>query len=142
MNRRTSQKIKGFSLIELAIVLAIVGILAAIAYPSYSSYILKTRRSDAMAILTQDQITLERCYSLNFSYNAACAALPAFPQTSAQGFYSITLSNLGASTYTLTATPKGSQVKDTTCTTMTVNQVNVRTAANNGGAAQTICWNP
>ncbi|MFA6303426.1 MAG: type IV pilin protein [Legionella sp.] len=133
---------KGFSLIELIIVIAIIGILAAIAYPSYSQYILKSRRSDAMTTLSQDQIMLERCYSQNFSYNAACPSLPAFPQTSLQGFYQITISGLSASGYTLTAVPIGAQAKDTTCASMTVNQANVKTASNAGGTSQTECWNP
>lgn len=136
------KKILGFTLIELMIVVVIIGILAIIAYPSYVSYILKSRRSDALATLTQDQITLERCYAQNFSYVQACGSLPTFPQTSAQGYYSINLTNLGATTYTLTATPTGSQTEDTTCARFSVDQANVKTAVDSSGTAQTVCWNP
>lgn len=132
---------KGFTLIELLIALVILGILVAIAYPSYSQYILRTHRADALSTLAQDQVLLERCYSQTFSYSGACASLPNFPQTSNQGYYTINLSNLSTSSYTLTAVPKGNQTKDTTCANFTVNQANVRTASDNSGNAQTSCWN-
>ena len=137
-----NKKIKGFTLIELLFTLVIFGILLSIAYPSYLAFLLKSRRSDAMAVLSQDQLIFERCYSQNCSYSATCGALPAFPQISPQGFYSIAISNTGASTYTLTATPIGNQVKDTTCASMTVTQANVKTAADSSGTSQTTCWNP
>lgn len=139
MNQTRGQ---GFTLIELMMAILIMAILATIAYPYYVSFLLKSRRSDAIATLAQDQITLERCYSQNFSYNAACGSLPAFPQRSAQGFYSITLTNLGPTSYTLKATPIGSQTEDTTCASMTVDQANTKTAVDSSGTAQTICWNP
>lgn len=140
MNRLSMNGAKGFSLIELLIGMIIIGILSSIAYSGYLSHMLKVRRSDAMGTMTQDQIAFERCYAQNFAYNAACTALPAFPQTSPQGYYSIALTNLSATTYTLTATPLGTQVKDTTCATMSVNQANVKTAADSGAASQTGCW--
>ena len=136
------QRIKGFTLIELMITVLIIAILATIAYPTYVSFLLKSRRSDALATLAQDQIILERCYAQNFSYSQTCNSLPTFPQTSAQGFYSITLSNLGATTYTLTATPIGSQTEDTTCASMIVDQANAKTAVDSSGNSQTTCWNP
>lgn len=133
---------EGFTLIELMIVVVIVGILAAIAYPSYVNFIMKSRRSDALATLAQDQITLERCYAQNFSYNKACGSLPTFPQTSPQGYYTITLTNLGTASYTLTATAKGSQTEDVDCASFTVDQANVKTALDASGTAQSTCWNP
>lgn len=138
----SQKKIQGFTLVEVMIVVAIIGILAAIAYPTYVSFILKSHRTDALATLAQDQITLERCYAQNFSYNQVCGSLPTFPQTSPQGYYQITLTNLGATAYTLTATALGSQVEDTTCIRFTVDQANVKTAVDSSGTAQSICWNP
>ncbi|MBI2786111.1 MAG: type IV pilin protein [Legionella longbeachae] len=138
----SQKKINGFSMIELMITVIIIAILSSIAYPYYVNFLLKSRRSDALATLAQDQIILERCYSQNFSYNQACTSLPNFPQISAQGFYNISLTNLGATSYTLTATPRGSQVKDTTCASMTIDQAGLKTAVDSLGAAQTICWNP
>ena len=135
------QKPRGFTLIELLIALVILSILTMIAYPSYVRWIVKANRSDAMSTLTQDQIILERCYAQSFSY-VGCSSLPAFPQASPQGFFSIAVSNLTASTYTLTATAAGSQVRDTTCRTMALDQANQKTAANSSGTAQTACWNP
>lgn len=126
----------GFTLIELLIVIVLIGILVAITYPSYRAWILKSHRSDAMATLSQDQVILERCYAQTFSYNGACGALPAFPQASAQGYYTITLTNRTATSYTLTATATGTQALDTTCTAMSVDQANLKTAT------QTACWNP
>lgn len=137
-----NKKNQGFTLIELLITLVIIGILATIAYPSYLEYIQKARRSDALAILSQDQLILERCYSQNFSYSAACGALPSFPQVTPEGFYTINISNLTATTYTLTATPLGLQVRDTKCATMSVNQANVKTASDSSATAQSECWSP
>lgn len=133
---------KGFTLVELMITIAIIGILAAIAYPSYVNYISRSHRSDALATLSQMQLIMERCYSQNFSYTATCTAKPSFPLNSPQSFYTISISNLTASTYTLTATAIGSQVRDKTCASFTVNQANVRTAVNNTGTSQPTCWSP
>lgn len=63
-NKRMRQS--AFTLVEVLISMVIVGILVSIAYPSYLQYIQKSRRADAHATLTQDQIILERCYSQNF----------------------------------------------------------------------------
>jgi len=142
MKQKFKYSTLGFTLVEILVAIAIVGILTAIAYPSYLSYVLQSRRSDALATLSQDQMSLERCYAQNFSYSAACSAMPSFPQTSPQGFYTINLTNLSATTYTLTATPLGTQTKDTTCASMSVNQANVKTASDSSSAASSKCWNP
>jgi type IV pilus assembly protein PilE len=140
--KTNDKKNQGFTLIELLISLSIIAILGTIAYPSYVSYVNRSHRSDALSTLSQLQLTLERCYSQNFSYSAACTAKPNFPITSPQTYYTISIANLGTTTYTLTATTAGNQTADTTCKTMSVNQANVKTAFDSTGAAQTACWNP
>ncbi len=142
MKKQNINRELGFSLIELMIAMVILGILTAIAYPSYKQYIMESRRSDALSTLTQDQIIFERCYSQNFSYAAACGAIPVFPQTSPQGYYRITATNVTPTTYTLTATPLGTQVEDTDCVSMSINQANVKTALDSSAASQPKCWNP
>ena len=135
---RRIQFVRGFTLIELMIGVAIVGILSAIAMPSYKAYILKTRRADAMAALSLAQTNFERCYAANFTYLSpgTCAAPPA---TSNKGFY--TIAAVGTATaYTLTATTAGSQTDDLTCTKMTVDQTNTMNAVDNTGTAQPNCW--
>ena len=140
--KNIARRTLGFTLIELMIVMSVIAILATIAYPSYVAWVRKANRSDAMSTLSWDQTIIERCYAVTFAYNGACASLPAFPQTSPQSHYTITLSNLTATTYTFTATAIGPQALDTTCASMTVDQTNQQMARNNAGVMQTSCWNP
>ncbi len=135
-------RVPGFSLIEVMVVLAAIGILVAIAIPSYRSYVLKSRRADALAALSQSQVMLERCYAQSFSYSVVCAGLPAFPVASERGYYNVAMSNQTATTYTLTATPVGSQVSDTLCAVISVDQANQKQATDSGAVARTACWNP
>jgi type IV pilus assembly protein PilE len=128
---------RGFTLVEVMIVVAMIGILAAIAIPSYSSYIRKSRRADAMASLSQAQTTIERCYAANFSYAMPPCAAPS--AVSDRGYYAISAEST-ATTYTLTATAAGPQVADTTCTTMTLDQANQQSAVDDTNTAQPSCW--
>jgi type IV pilus assembly protein PilE len=87
-------KKNGFSLIELMIAVGIVGILAAIAIPSYSAYVKRANRSDATRSLSVTAQALERCYSQNFTYSNTlpyvCAA-NAGVVSSSQGYYTVTI---------------------------------------------------
>ena len=106
------KKQSGFTLVELMVVVLIIGILGAIAYPSYQESVRKARRADAQAVLGEVAQWMERYYSNSFSYTSASlpSTLQASPKDGSTKFYtiSIAIQNSGKE-YTATATPKGAQ---------------------------------
>ena len=135
----------GFSLIELMVAVTIVGVLAAIAIPSYSNYVLRARRSEGLQALTQYRQTLERCYSQNFTYvgcpittitGVATTVCPG-PTTTEHGYYTMTCTPITATTFVLQAKTTGSQTADTGCDRLTVSNNGTQTALDSGGADAT-----
>lgn len=127
----------GFTLVELMVAVAIVGLIAAFGYPYYLDSVTHVRRSDAQSALVSSATLIQRCYSENGAYNhATCRAL--FPRPSAAAMYQITLTPT-ASTYQLTATPlaDGPQHNDRHCTTLTLDHLGTQAAT---GETPSACW--
>ncbi|HQU16865.1 MAG: hypothetical protein B7Z66_11820 [Chromatiales bacterium 21-64-14] len=145
----------GFTLIELMITIVIIAILVAIGYPSYRSWVVTSRRSDAHTLLTQAASDEERFYTLYNSYapnvgapsctfGQACGLPPADAQ-SPEGYYTLAVAPMAGATistsYLLTATPtsKGNQNLDTQCTTLTLDSTNQKGSTGTGSVQK--CWN-
>ncbi len=119
---------KGFTLIELVIAMVIVAILAAIAYPSYRQHVLRSNRTEGMALLHEAAAREERYLAQNNSYADTVAKLN-LSATSANGLYVLAVTaDSSTFTYDLTATPQGSQTQDS-CGTLTLDETGVRGAA-------------
>jgi type IV pilus assembly protein PilE len=149
MVQMTMKKQHGFTLIELMIVVAIVGIIAAIAYPSYQSQILKTRRADAHSSLLDISARLERFmaqrrnrYTDKFGpAGLGLESAASKTTTSPKGFYNITIAGPTScggitSCYIITAKATGAQLKDTECASIRLSSTGDKTSFPAGGD----CW--
>lgn len=143
MNRRHS----GVTLLELMMVVAVVGILAAIAYPSYRDQVIRSNRTEAKTALEETALALEKCFTRFMSYAnfASCPAANQFQAggsfNTANGRYQIT-GDIDAATptqFALTATPLGAQLSDTKCMSFTLDERGVR-GVDGGSEPATKCW--
>ncbi|MGE4405575.1 type IV pilin protein [Pseudomonas sp.] len=133
---------RGFTLIELMIVIAIIGVLAAIAYPSYQEHVRSAKRADAQTALMELAQFMERYYTGNGRYVDAAGDAPDLPYTEAprdgaNKSYDLSLAAATASSYTLQAVPKASMTDDE-CGTLTL--ANTGAKGQDAGAAAGKCW--
>ena len=139
---KTTKYTRGFTLIEVLITIAVLGILTAIVVPSYNGQTAKARRTDAKIALMDSVKLLEKCYVINNAYNdASCTSFPTNGANviySAEGHYKIvaTGTNLTATSYTLTASPapNSPQNSDTYCLNFTISSTGEK------GATNSDCW--
>jgi type IV pilus assembly protein PilE len=130
-------KQKGFSLIEVMVVVAIIGILAAIVVPSYKDYIQRARATEATSVLADMRIKMEQCFQDNRSY-APCAAICIAPVgTNTTNFAFSCVAAPTATAYTLQAV--GQAAGDMTAFSYTVDQTNAKTSTTAEGGGGN-CW--
>jgi type IV pilus assembly protein PilE len=145
---------RGFTLVEIMVVLAIVMTLAAIAMPSYTENINRSKRAEAKAQLLEAAQFMQRFYSQNDSYAQTRAgvavavpdALARVPRTAAEGSqnYTISLATPGptTATFTLQAAPRvGGSMAGDKCGTYTLTQAGQRGVSGNAaGTTADSCW--
>jgi type IV pilus assembly protein PilE len=132
------KKNRGFTLVELMVVVAIVAILTLVAFPAYQDQMRKTRRSDAKVALTELANRQEKFFSDNQRYTGTIVGSPGLTYTmslSPERYYTLSAQAPSNTSYTLTATAvaTGPQGADTACQVMTINQ-------NGNKTPPTGCW--
>lgn len=133
---RAAQRRRGFTLIEIMVVVALVAVLTAIALPIYRSQVLKARRTDAKTALLDLASREERYFTTNNAYTNVpgqlgyAGAFPVAVPSSSEFIYGISVTASTTSSWTATAVPNGNQVNDS-CGTYVINDQGVQ--ANSSG---------
>lgn len=145
---RSARLQRGFSLLEMLVVVVIIGILAAMAYPNYQNYVIRSARAEGFALLNDAAVRQERFFAQNNGYvtdqdDVGDLGMPSTSGTtvlSTTGFYSLTVSTVeDDGGFTLTATREGVQVRDTECGDLTLDATGQR-GVSVAGADIDACW--
>ena len=147
MNNRVPKQ-SGFTLIELMIVIAIIGVIAAIAMPSYNSYLLKSRRAEAKIALTKMADAQERWYLQKSTYITDVSKIggaDSDPDPLVNGNYTLSAAAsadgiLNGFVLTAVADADGRQVGDDACKTFTLSSTSAKSAKTSGNVVNTKCW--
>jgi type IV pilus assembly protein PilE len=136
-------RMRGFTLLELMIVVVIIAILAAVAIPTYGRYAFRAHRADGQELLLRVATAQERFYSTaNADGSLGDIGFDSDPAPSEKGFYSVTVvASSSSQAFVATATPVGGQANDV-CGSLTINNAGVKTpgpasaSSNSNGS----CW--
>ncbi len=132
MKTSVQRRQAGFSLIELMVVVAVLGILASIAWPSYVEHVRTSRRAEAKSALQAASQCMERFNTSNQTFVGGPARCPLPPSD----FYNLSYANIGRNTFTVTAQPTSGQATDV-CGQLGLNQAGAKT---DQGATGGNCW--
>ncbi len=145
-NQPFTTRERGYSLLEVMIIVAIVALLAAIAVPAYRDQTAAARRADGHALLTDIAARLERFYFHHSTYTRDMQALgfgAADNVASTEGYYTASIAAGSApcplkSCYSVTATRQGAQTEDTYCGDLTLNSMGQKSVSGSGTVER--CW--
>jgi type IV pilus assembly protein PilE len=135
--RTDMNRARGFSMIELMIVVVIISILAAIAIPSYRQYVMKGHRSEATRALQDIASRQENYYFSNNAYTSNLADLGA-SSSIAGAYFTVAIPSASSSDYEITATAQGTQTQDQGCTAFTLHRSGAKEST--GTATADVCW--
>jgi type IV pilus assembly protein PilE len=134
------RRVKGFTLIELMVTVAIVAILSSIALPSYTAYVQRSRITEAVSGLAGMGVNMERFFQDNRTYEGACTngTVAQLPKNTANFSFTAVPCSLSATAFTVTAEGTGSMAGFT----YTLNEANVRatTSVPSGWTKSATCW--
>ncbi|MBS4097542.1 MAG: prepilin-type N-terminal cleavage/methylation domain-containing protein [Sulfuricella sp.] len=134
------KKVTGFSLVELMIVVAIVGMLAAIVVPTYGEYVQRGKIAEATSQLATMAVKLEQYFQDNRTYSGACAAGTTAPLPSGLQYFTLSCTSLTSATFTVQATGISAKGMGGFTYTIAPNNVKATTSVPAGWSANAACW--